>query len=321
MNLRILLPTIILIGSVVAGSAGERIVFSGRDGRRVSFQFEKKEILLPADLQGDAKKREDNNLVPAHFKVLTSRVTPNAVQRRAAPRRSDPKRDWIFRDPDKAAAARENEGVPEIFQDRSEDPTMADILNGEEVSREEQELTEEVERERENERRSDAPGYQSKYDSRQSLKYEIFQVGGKGGSWLQQLEQNTGVGRKLDSAFANARGLTGSPADRDRHKQSMTAFKQMLSNPFQNSAFGESTLASGGGLGARPGRGVKFNSNPGAPGRQKFDFSRPAGIPSAFDNANSSLTPVPDNNKFQTKPTPTIKKRSFELEIPKSRFR
>jgi hypothetical protein len=315
----------LLLGAGASASAGDRIVFSNRGGQRVVFEFDQKEILLPADLRRETTDRVNANLIPAHFKVTTARVTPNDVQRRSAAQRNNPGRDWIFQDPKGASAKAgksksKSAGVPEIFQpEQTRESALFTYLKGEEAGPDGE--TQNAENaQTEEKKRSEASGYKSKYDSRQALTYEISRIGNKSGSWLQQLEMNTGAGRELNSAFANSRTRIDSAARQERHQASMTAFKQMLHNPFQKSSFGTSSLVGGGGLSSAPAVGVSLGGGTLAPTRANINFQKQGSTPSAFNNSESAFAPKPQET-FQPKAPRRLEKASFELEIPKRRFR
>jgi hypothetical protein len=316
---------ILLLAGPASALAGDKIVFSNRGGQRVVFEFDQQEILLPADLRRETSERVNANIVPAHFKVTTARVTPNAVQRRAGAKRSDPGRDWIFQDPNASkikAGKSNNDGVPEIFRQKdASDSAILSSLKGDEATAGEAEEVGEAEESRaEEKKRANAPGYKSKYDPRQSLAYEISRVGDKSGSWLQQLEMNTGAGRELNGAFANSRTRVNSVAQRERHQASMTAFKKMLDNPFQETSFGQSSLSTGNGLSSAPAVGVRLGGTSLAPNRANIGFPKQGTIPSAFNNSESAFAPK-TQNAFQPPPRQRLEKKSFELQIPKRRFR
>lgn len=112
-------------------AAGEKIIFSGRDGQAISFDFTRQVRLLPPEMEESRIGRSRPNDPASFIPLVDPSLSPNSLRRRREAAESNPDRDWLFKNPD-SARTRKKELNPGESENRKEESAMMKYMRGDE---------------------------------------------------------------------------------------------------------------------------------------------------------------------------------------------
>lgn len=323
-----LLLSLALVLATATGGYAEKIIFSGRDGRTVHFDFSRQKSLLPPELD---EKRVDQTRPegPASFIPLVDpSYSPNSASRRKATRKKRRERDWIFGGTASQDKQRENR-EPRLFDEANEESAMMKYLR----EGDEDDPRSSQEKESEDSDKSDRQNSSRNFDRNGNpMESRRLEMSGGGRDPMargmqQSTDLNTGLGSDQSISKFKADGLR--QQSDIQHREKMSDFRDRFANPFATS---QSTAGSSifGGQKRSPGErlpGVtvsfgdfKTGGSLSSPGVQTFGprASSP-NVPNAFDTRSMPID-FKSGPGFSGESPKTRKREPISLEIRKRDF-
>ena len=255
------ITSILMIGSAVVlaaftGQGGEKIIFSGRDGQAISFDFSRQVRLLPAELDETRLDRAAPADPGAFAPLGDPSLSPSALRRRKPAPNSDSERDWIFQKPG-SKRSRPGQAKKRSLTDPSNESAMLEYMKGDSAADRGDGAPDD----------SDGTGDRSSErketptERRQPLNFKQLAGMADGKmSLLRKAETEAGFGPSMEKQDSLNQFLKADLRRQDdvRHRRSMSDFRQRIVNPFGpvggNDSFGKGTLTGDpGGLMGAPG--------------------------------------------------------------------
>ncbi len=326
-----------VLGSLLLSPVfAEKIIFSGRNGQRVSFDFSVRKPLLPAGLEEpDLGQSRSDSPGASLFNLSAPAVTPTAGQSRRDKELLDRRRNWMFQETDsfligQSESDREKK-EPELFGGEESPDSMRRFMekgfNGDKESDANRSAGDPERRES----RQDAGRRESTLNSIRSgpLTQTLPGTGLSQPAVMLEAQPLSGADNiKLDrmdriSAAFKKEGLEL------QSKADIESFRKMINNPFQNSgsgfnnSFGQSDLKAG--VESLPGvqitRGLRPTAGIGAPAARgsAFGGANPAFGVGAFNSRGPSLSSPGSFGSEASRPI-KLAPRPIILDIPKRDF-
>ena len=324
-----LLPLLLLaalaVTPVAAARDGVPILFSGRDGKPVRFDFGRRETFVPPEMQESRLERSAAEAA-AFIPLVDPSVTPNSGSSPRLMNGEKPERDWIFQDPQTSGNERTQNRDGTVNRDEPKESAMLRYLRGN-SSDQGQAATADGRTlpEERGERPTDGSSRGNDRSQRRTdgLR-DLRSPGNQRESLLSRLENDVGLrppepGMTLKNFFQAERMRENEV----RHREQMTEFRQLLANPF-------GTAPGSSGFGAAPNPlqenlpGVTISSGLPAlgtgarPGMSGIGFGPSAGVPNAFDTPKVPADFTRSKTFEERKPEPI--RRQMNLDIPKRDF-
>lgn len=310
--------------TAVQASAGERILFSGRNGQAISFDFSRQVQLLPPELE-ENRLGTSSPADPGSFRPLGDQsLSSNALRRRKPVPNSEQDKDWLFDNPSKAGK-RQTELQPSLRGEEKEKSAMMDFLRGDEGN----ENTD-----ARNDDADDGPGNGNDQEDkpnrtrRQPMSFKELAGMADGKSTLfRKMEREAGFSDPLEKQGAMSEFLKADLRRQDdvRHRQSMVDFRQRIVNPFKtapggNGVFG--TAEQGGEFGGIPlAPGLQIGGGTGDGGLVPTGLNR-AGGPASANVFESSSMPANfgSESAFKESKPKRVRIKPLDLSIRKRDF-
>jgi hypothetical protein len=306
-----------------ARAEGVPIKFSGRDGRPVRFDYSRREVLVPPELQESqfGKSSGEASFLP----LMDASVTPNSGSGRRRMNGERQERDWIFQNPGDSASKDSREARTGLDRE-TEEPAMMKFMRGDQSGEDRSSKNRE---DLPDEQKAEVSGHDEQNSDRSAMSRndkarDFSGLSGKRESFLSRLESDAGLNASQDGMTLRNYFQAEQHRERElKHQERMTDFRQMLNSPFSapssGSGFGGSSALP---LDSVPGQPVSFGlpsfGDTGKPGVPGIDFGKTAGIPGAFDTANMPAD-LGGRRAFQDrKPEPI--RRQIKMDIPKRDF-
>jgi hypothetical protein len=291
----------------VSGGDGVPIIFSGRDGRAVRFDFGRHGAFVPPEMKESRFSRStDAALVP----LIDRSVTPNSGTGRRAADVDKPDRDWIFKNPKSAGSRDSDSRRRPLDRDEERESAMLRFLRGGEEDGERREDSGKVRPDDRTGEGGDAEsGEQDRFQYRRDVGRGLTGTTAQRESLLSRLEGDMGL--RPAAPAMTLKGFFQAEQRREnevRRRESMTEFKQLLVNPFS---------APGGGGGFAGESGLLRENLPGVAISPGLPGLGAAGAQTGFGGAD--FVPRPGaGNAFDTPKVPTdfTRSKSFEERKP-----
>lgn len=306
----------------------EKIIFSGRDGRTVRFDFSRQQSLLPPELEEKRLDKGRSDGPAAFIPLVDPSYSPNSAKRRESTKKTRRERDWIFENAESTTSRdRKEDEEPRLFDDEENDGAMLKYMrDGEDGEQGDKRDSDRKDRNRNGGNRN------TRFDRNGNpLHFQRLDPG---------LNSRDPLSREMQSGF------TGAPGKDDtfskfmanelrqkadvRHRREMSSFRDRLSNPFSEagatgggSLFGGPSRPSGESL---PGVSVSFGDfksgtlNDATPTLPTLGQGMASpGLPNAFDTRSMPID-FKNGPSFSEKREEQRKRKPISLEIRKRSF-
>lgn len=316
-----------LLMTVMATVAGDGvpIIFSGRDGRPVRFDFSRREALVPAEMK-ESRLGGSPGGPAAFIPLIDPSVTPNSATSRRQLSGSKPERDWIFQNPDRATTGEKKENTERVGKAEENVGAMMRYLKGEQPADSQSEK--EINRASNDPEKSLASRQNEngdRFNAERRFSQELGGLNSRREGLLSRIENEAGLaGPDSRMALQNFFQAEQRRENETRHREQMTEFRQMLNN----NSFGNPGLDNGFGAAPNPLQeslpGVSISTttpgfgNVAAPNFSAGGFGQPSALPNAFDTPKVPVDMSRSRTFDERKPEPI--RRQIKMDIPKRDF-
>lgn len=329
MNAGRLVPLLVLATLMLTSPAGVGegvpILFSGRDGNPVRFDFSHRETFVPPEMTESRLNRSASEAA-AFIPLVDPSVTPNSGSSRRMLNSDKPERDWIFQNPHESETNTKRERDDPMDRDTSREPAMLRFLRGDSTDERGGDARDGKRLPDGNPDQTTEPGAREdeRFNRRGGSTRDLTAPRGRRESLLSRIENDAGLhppgpGMTLKNFFQAERHR-----EREvRHREQMTEFRQLLNSPF-----GQAATGNGFGAGPNPLQenlpgvsaptglpGLGESTRPGLPA---IGFGSTPGRPSAFDTPKVPTDFSRQKTFDERKPAPI--RRRMNMDIPKRDF-
>lgn len=316
----------LLAGLVLASTAtvvardGLPIIFSGRDGRSVRFNFSRQKALVPPEMKESRRAISD----PAAFIPLVDpSVSPNSGASRRQLNRERSGRDWIFQETDSGPAEEKTDRSKQFAKPEPKESAMLRYMRGDQATDARSVATDGEVPDNDNLKRDQETTQDDRFNFGGSKDKGLSISTGKRESFWSRIEGAAGLDAPAERmTLKNFFALEENRESELRHREKMSEFRAKLGNPFADPASGPGMANPGApGSGSLPGVSVSFGPNRGGPtkpGLPGGNFGPVGGLPNAFDTRK---VPAGFGDKSAlSNPKPEPIRRGMNLDIPKRDF-
>ncbi|MGB0580289.1 MAG: hypothetical protein ACPGVU_11355 [Limisphaerales bacterium] len=314
------------LGCLVAGvglsaAAGERIIFSSRDGRQVEFDYSRSVRLLPPEVAEGGFNKSSSAGAGSLMPFGDPSMSPSAMRRRKMLPKSGGSRDWIFANPADEGRPKSSEPIDALKDEEREESAMVKFMKGEPDSS--------AGDGREDSGRGDN-NPERKLAGRKRKRLDFRDLNGANGKEmmpLKELESQAGFSQVIEGQPELTRFLKADFRREEdaRHRRNMADFRARLSGtpraPVGNVFGGDPSAHGAGGfpLGQRP-ITIDFNPTTGPAGPNASSAFPGAGIPGAFESRSMPLDASGRNAFNKAKQQHFQKRKPLDMKIRKRDF-
>jgi len=314
-----------LLGCLLAGFgfsavAGEQIIFSSRDGRKVVFDYSRSVRLLPPEVEEGGFNKSASAGKGSLMPFGDPSMSPSALRRRKMVPKSGGDRDWIFANPENEGRPKSGEPLDALKDEEPEESAMVKFMKGDDKSG--------VTGEREEVSHSENDP-EKKRSGRKRKGLDFRQLTGAGGQEttpLKDLETQAGFSPAIEGQPELTRFLKADFRRKEdaRHRRNMADFRARLNGPAQApmaNVFGADRSAGRVGglpLGQRPISMDINNAVPVAPNAASRAFPG-ASIPGAFESRSMPVD-ASGKNVFNKSKERQQRRKPLDMTIRKRDF-
>jgi len=307
----------------------EKIVFSGRDGRTVRFDFSRQKSLLPPELDEKRLDQARPEGPAAFIPLVDPSYSPNSATRRKISKKIRKARDWIF-DGTEARDEKERNREPRLFDDADEETSMMKFMRDGDDGRDKSDDEKDIGDSESSDRKNNSRNFDRNGNPMESQRLGMTPNGRDplfhGLKLSPDLNGAQGGDQTFTKLMANELRTQGNV----QHREKMSVFRDRFNNPFAaskttagDSVFGGAPRPAGEQL-----SGVTVSFGNLGSGGAMTSPSAPAfgpgasapGVPNAFDTRRSMPIDFKTGPGFSEQRQEQRKRAPISLEIRKRDF-